>query len=362
MTLSIVSFTEQGKELSKRVAEALGEAPQMELEARLYTKCKAGMGQTDVPYVAAGISDWAGEQMGEQNAILFIGACGIAVRAIAPFLKDKLQDVPVLVMDEKGCHIIPILSGHVGGANGLACKVGGAVGAEPVITTATDLNGRFAVDLFAKRNGLRITDRAGIARISAKVLAGQGITVSLEPGHEQGQGRLPEGLTEVPYPPEGYADLVVSAQERPFEAALVLKPREYIVGMGCRRGKGLEELEAFVEENIRKANILPEEIYALASIVQKKEEPGLVALSRAWRVPFLTYRAEELREVEGAFQGSPFVAETVGVDNVCERAALRACGAGGRLVYGKHARDGMTIAVAKRNWSVNFYGESYVSE
>ena len=97
-----------------------------------------------------------------------------------------------------------------------------------------------------------------------------------------------------------------------------------------------------------------EQIYAVASIDHKKEEEGLLALTREERIPFLTYSSEELLKVPGDFQESEFVKETVGVSNVCERAALLACGEGGSLVYGKHAEDGMTIAIARRKWSVSF--------
>ena len=126
--------------------------------------------------VQESVSVWAGEQMAAHHALVFVGACGIAVRAIAPWITDKLHDSPVLVIDEQGQYVIPLLSGHVGGANELAVRLAGELGAVPVITTATDLHGSFAVDLFAKRNDLWIHNREGIARVSAKILAGEKIT------------------------------------------------------------------------------------------------------------------------------------------------------------------------------------------
>lgn len=112
--------------------------------------------------VQESVSVWAGEQMAAHHALVFVGACGIAVRAIAPWITDKLHDSPVLVMDEQGQYVIPLLSGHVGGANELAVRLAEELGAVPVITTATDLHGSFAVDLFAKRNDLWIHNRRGL--------------------------------------------------------------------------------------------------------------------------------------------------------------------------------------------------------
>lgn len=118
--------------------------------------------------VQESVSVWAGEQMAAHHALVFVGACGIAVRAIAPWITDKLHDSPVLVMDEQGQYVIPLLSGHVGGANELAVRLAGELGAVPVITTATDLHGSFAVDLFAKRNDLWIHNREGLPECRQK--------------------------------------------------------------------------------------------------------------------------------------------------------------------------------------------------
>ncbi len=373
-SMSVISFTESGARLSEKLAELWGsrekEAPgDIEIgEIELYTKCNAPKGrgaETEPGQGAAGaaraveesVGEWAGEQMRAGKILLFIGACGIAVRAVAPHLSDKLRDSPVLVADEKGNYVIPILSGHFGGANEIAVRIATMLGAVPVITTATDLNQKFAVDLFARRNGLFVVNREGIAKVSAKVLAGQEITMSVETGHFRGEGRLPSGVRMVPYPPGGPVDVLVTGEEKEPDAVLLLRPREYALGIGCRKGKEADKIEVFILQGAKEAGISPERFFAAASIDLKREEPGILQWSRRHRVPFLTYTAEELRETEGEFHGSAFVLRAAGVDNVCERAALRACGPGGRIVYGKHAADGMTIAVAEREWSAGFNEE-----
>lgn len=161
MVIRVCAFTKQGRQTTEKLIEKM---PFLHLKWR-----------EDEP-----LQEWTGEAFADHQPILFVGACGIAVRAIAPFVQDKLTDSPVLVMDEKGKHIIPLLSGHIGGANELACRLAEATGAEPVLTTATDVNHIFAVDVFAKKNGLRIENRDGIRYISDKLLRGQQVSVQLD--------------------------------------------------------------------------------------------------------------------------------------------------------------------------------------
>lgn len=387
MRISIISFTGQGMQLSQKIAGLLAQDADGGLTACFYTKCKACVEEGDnsgVMPVETSVGEWAKGQMQERNALLFIGACGIAVRAIAPCLTDKLHDPPVLVMDEKGNYIIPILSGHMGGANRIAAYLAGKTGAVPVVTTATDLNRAFAVDIFARENGCSIAEKSGIVKVSSKVLAGKPLTMSIEPGHSffgEGKARelsaVPEGIELVPYPPASGADIVVTSEKGEFHASVLLHPREYVIGMGCRKGKSIEELNGLVQRKLRELGISAAQVLALASVSQKSGEPGLVGWCQKEGVLFLTYTAEELQQVQGTFQESPFVLSQVGVGNVCERAALKACGelwapgagrrkgtvcgAGGSgkkgtLVLPKHAEDGMTIAIAKREWRVCFYG------
>lgn len=394
MRLSIISFTNNGIQLSRMVAEKLREC---EIEPFLFTKyscfSEAANEKKDadsardtlqteaqVQPVTESLTEWTMLQMQEKNALLFIGACGIAVRAIAPCLVNKLEDSPVLVLDEMGAHIIPVLAGHVGGGNELALLLAKKIGAEPVITTATDLHRKFAVDLFAKKNHLHIENKDGIAKVSAKVLAGKEITMSIEEGHFIHKEKIPEGIRLMPWPPAEGVDILITSKRKKAalnenkRASIVLHPKEYVIGMGCKKGKEADKIEALIKKTLKETGIEKEQVYALASIDVKSKEEGLLAWSRKERIPFLTFSAEELGQVEGSFTGSDFVKEQVGVDNVCERAALAACGAWCEkagleacglqnkeaakiqpaLVYKKHAEDGMTIAVAKREWSVAF--------
>lgn len=348
MKLSVISFTGNGKQLSERIAKLL----EKKLEIELYTKCEACINDNpspDILFVKTSVSEWAKERMLERKALLFIGACGIAVRAAARHLTDKLHDVPVLVMDEKGKYVIPILSGHMGGANDLAAYIAGKTGAEPVITTATDMNHKFAVDLFAKRNNLSIENKDGIAKVSSKVLAGKEIMMSIEEGLEITCGEA--GVRVVPYPPAGFVDVVVTSENDVFDTSILLKPREYVIGIGCKKGKTVDEIDQFISRTIKETGISIRQIFALSSVSQKRDEQGIIAWCGKEGIPFFTYTAEELQEVNGSFTKSAFVKEQVGVDNVCERAAVKACGKNGKLLVPKIAENGMTIAIAVRQSS-----------
>lgn len=380
MKLAIISFTENGIKLSKTVAKSLSGR-----KVTLYTKCSRYTAEDlKVQRVKESLQVWTAQRMAEGDALLFIGACGVAVRAIAPNLTDKLHDVPVLVMDEEGQYVIPILSGHVGGANELAREFADLMDARPVITTATDVQKKFAVDLFAKRNHLEIMNKDGIAKVSTRALAGEQLTIAVRVQniefchpkfcevreedfteaenqllreasmHKQDQEAcgVEPPLRLVPYVKDQPVDIVVSEMQDNKNALIWLRPRRYVVGMGCRKNKDTEELLAFYQETLEQAMVEPGEVYALASIDKKKDEPGLLAISERMRIPFFTYTAEELNRVGACVHSSEFVKAQVGVGNVCERAAFAGCGVSGWLIYEKHAFDGMTIAIAERNWSV----------
>lgn len=347
MKIAIISFTAKGATLAQTLQKCLGE-----VETAVYSKHKALPDDFEGMYVENSLSEWAGERFQEHGALLFIGACGIAVRAIAPYVKDKLEDSPVLVMDEASRFVIPVLSGHFGGANELAAKIAEKTGAVPVITTATDVNRLFAVDVFARKNRLAICNRSGIEKVSSLILSGQPVTMAVAGACT---GNWPQELTPVPYPVSGRVSVMVSPFSADTEKAeLQLCPMAYVLGIGCRRGKSFEEIEEAAERQLKKSGIRWEALAAVASVDRKKHEPGLLDFAAKHRLPFLTFSADELKTIEGIFSSSAFVEKQVGVDNVCERAAMAACGENGTLIAEKYAENGITVAIAEKKWSVTF--------
>ena len=149
MNISIICFSMTGLETGEKLQKAL------KTEGEQVTLAKKSRYLPDS--VSISTSQWAGEQFRTgKDGVIFIGACGIAVRSIAPYIAGKKTDPAVLVIDECGQFVISLLSGHLGGANELAARCAGYLHATPVVTTATDLHSRFAVDVFAKKNGCAI--------------------------------------------------------------------------------------------------------------------------------------------------------------------------------------------------------------
>lgn len=286
------------------------------------------------------ISEWIKDCFNQRMPIVFIGAAGIAVRIISPFVTNKLTDVPVIVIDELGQNVIPILSGHYGGANEIAKYLAKQIGANPVITTATDINQVFAIDTFARENGLKIASKDGIKAISSKALKGETIKVRFDVDVES-KGTLPKvvELTD-----SKACDVVVSDKA---QNVFTLIPKKYVLGMGCKKDKSFKELLTFITKEYS-IEFLRENLYAIATVDLKADEPGLIQLAQYLGAKFITFSSDELSKVNGDFAESEFVKETVGVSNVCERAAVLGAGHINReLELEKIAENGMTMATAK---------------
>ena len=291
------------------------------------------------------------------DAIIFVGATGIAVRAIAPFICGKAVDPAVLVIDEAGRYVISLLSGHLGGANALARTAASLIEAEPIITTATDAESAFAVDTFAKENGFLLTDLRKAKEVSAKVLRGEKLRIYSDIPMERLVQRPARHEAElVPAQDIDRADIVISyrthilkpAEKSSQAIGLRLIAKRVHVGLGARKGVTQAEVAAAVATCLEDAGIDPRAVVALASIDLKKQEAGILAYSYESGVPFVTYTAEELRTVEGAFAGSSFVQSVTGVANVCERAAAYAAGRSGHaeVLVHKTIHGNVTTAVA----------------
>ena len=337
----MMACTERGIDMMRQAGEALSDRlPDTEIIRT--GRCAHVAGYEDRPSLSAVTEKW----FHETDALIFIAAAGIAVRCIAPFVKDKFRDPAVLVLDENGKYVISLLSGHAGGANRLSRMLADALGAEPVITTATDGRGLFAVDSFAAERGLQISDRAIAKKVSARILAGE--TLKLYADHSPAVRDYGKGISRTKK--RDNADIIISVRREPGdrEDALYLIPPAVAIGIGCRKGISEEAVAEAVDETLRKAGVFRQAVLGIASIDRKKDEPGLLDFGRNRQLPVTFYTAEELRAIPGTFTGSAFVQDITGVDCVCERSAMRLAMDSGTavLLEKKQRRNGVTTALA----------------
>lgn len=333
----IFAFTERGKATALRIAEAL------EGDILLRTPKKLEDGRFAA--YSGGLSEYAGSVF-DRDALVFVGACGIAIRAIAPHVASKLSDPAVLCVDEAGQFVISLLSGHIGGANRLANRLAGALGATPVVTTATDVNGKFSVDAWAAERNMAISSMALAKRVSAEILTHP---VPFCADVPVDGASLPDGLA---WGESGELGICVSVRDwHPFENTLLLVPKALRLGIGCRRGTPAEAIDLAVGKVFKAHGLRLEAVAEAASIDVKSDEAGLLACCERHGWPVSFYSAERLNAVPGTFKKSEFVRNTVGVDNVCERAAAAS---GGRIIVPKTAENGVTVAVAELEWGIDF--------
>ncbi len=351
MKAAVISFTKRGSELNKIICGGLkgrGGAVQG------YASGKYADGKDLQAFCNLG--GLMGELFGTSDAILVIGACGIAVRAIAPYLKGKSEDPAVAVAGEDGKYVISLLSGHLGGANDFSRQVAALIGAEPVITTATDVNHKFAVDDWAVKHDLILADISMIKEISGAVLNGEKV------------GFYSSYPVEGNLPPELSGDIQDAGicispdiALKPFARTLNLMPRNIVLGIGCKKDVAGEVIINAVTDTLRRFKLDKRRICRICSVDIKAGEKGILKLAEVLKAEYLTFTAEELKQVPGDFNGSEFVKKTVGVDNVCERSAMLGSGCGRKLIP-KTALEGVTLSACEMDYAVSFHAaEGYLS-
>ncbi|MEN3585056.1 precorrin-3B C(17)-methyltransferase [Streptomyces sp. ZYX-F-203] len=264
-------------------------------------------------------------------------ATGAVVRMVAPLLSDKRSDPGVVCVDEAGRFAVSLLGGHGGGANALAGEVGAVLGAEPVITTATDAAGLPGLDTL----GLPV--EGDLAAVSRALLDGEPVALAVD---------TPWPLPPLPVAEAGeYTIRSTDRLVRPTAREVVLRPPSLVVGVGASRGVSEDEVTALVEAALREAGLAAASVAALATVDAKADEAGIVAAAERMGVPLVAHPAETLARVAVPNPSrAPLAA--VGTPSVAEAAALVD---GGELLVPKRRSvraDGSparaTCAVARR--------------
>lgn len=365
---ALYAFTPQGVDLALRLQAPFG--------AQLYLPDSLRLETPGLPSGTIGydkLSLLMPETFSRHSCHIFIGAAGIAVRAVAPHIKGKETDPAVLVLDQAGRYVVSLLSGHLGGANAAAYRVAAVTGATPVITTATDIAGLPAIDLLAKEQGLAIGSLDAAKQVSAALLAGERVLL-YDPGnllkirgsgHEalftriasfslmqpQAEPAAPSGTPPRQTPPTVIVtERIPPASEPMPERCLLLHPPVLCAGVGCRRGAPSSDIVDAVQTCFARHGLALPALLHLASIDAKTDEPGLAEAAARLGVPLRFYNARELSAFP-VTSPSPKAREQFGVDGVCEPAALAAAGSRmseGVLVAPKTVLNGVTVAVAMR--------------
>jgi cobalt-precorrin 5A hydrolase len=331
MKIALFAFTGPGRALKQRLAVLLVRRGYCLLEE------------------AGTLAEQAAAAFRGGAALIFIGACGIAVRTVAPLLQSKDRDPAVVVIDEGASWVISLASGHLGGANALTREIAALLHSSPVITTATDINRVFAVDMWARDNGLVISSLEKAKRVSAGLLAGEEIFLKSD---YPVTGPIPEGIKQTALDFDAPFGIAVSIY-RTHESWLRLVPLCLYLGIGCRKGIPAEEIQNAVEAALDLKKIDLGSVAGVGTITAKKDEAGLCSLCDKKGWPLFVYSPEELRDLPGQFTASDFVRSVTGVDNVCERAAFLASGRG-KPVFKKFSHPGVTIAAAEGRVSLVF--------
>ena len=338
MNIALFAYSRQGCVTARRVLACFPEDSVQPYTMERFEE--PGFGSIQRP-----ARDFYGPLFQANQALIFISSVGLAVREIAPHLRSKATDPAVIVLDELGQFVIPVLSGHIGGANDMAKKIAESLGSAPVITTATDINGRFSVDAWATKQGCALSSLSAAKAVSAAVLEGDVPLCS--------QFYLPVPLPEGTFAGEsGPLGVFIGWRTKAhFARTLRLIPRVLRVGVGCRRGISAEAVVRAVQTVFAENGLDTAAICGVCSIDLKQDEAGLLAACEKNNWPVHFYTAQQLRDVAGDFTPSDFVRSVTGVDNVCERAALLDAE---KLIVQKTARDGVTVAVAAEHWEVRF--------
>ena len=338
MNITVFSFTKNGKDINIRLMDILKNNNISSYTMQKYLTDSRMKVFTDLKETV--------KEHFNDDAIIFVGATGIAIRSIAPYVKDKFSDPAVLVIDELGRYVISLLSGHMGGANALAEYIGGALGATPIITTATDINGAFAVDVFAKKHNLIISSRKLAKDVSAALLDKKAVDIDSDI-----DGINVKDIKKKLNPLNEDCELRIRITDRVYdENVLALIPKDIYLGVGCKKNTDSRKMWDFVNEVLKEEGIDIRAVKAVGSIDIKKDENAIKELADRLSVPFNTFSKDELNGVEGEFNESEFVKQTVGVGNVCERSVLIQCN---NLIMGKTAKDGITLAIGRGLYGIS---------
>lgn len=351
---AIITVTKNGTELGQRLAGLLP-------ESYLFIPAKFATGQgKDWHAFQGSVRQVAGEVLGRYENVVLITAVGIAVRLVSPELKSKHQDPAVVVVDEKGQFVVSLLSGHIGGANELTRKIASLIGAQPVITTASEIDGTIAVDLLGREFGWTLENKDNVTRVSAALINSEEVGIYQDAGEKTWQPRdkpLQDNIlifTSLASLLESTCSAALIITDRLLgkeystllERAVVYRPKSLVVGIGCNQGVSCSQIEEAVKRVFLEQGLSIASIRNLATIELKSREQGLLEFARVHAIPIDFFTKEALNQLSYPSSPSNVTFRHVGVHAVCEPAVLLSS-KNDFLVVPKTKLGDITIAVAR---------------
>ena len=347
--IAIIAVTEKGKNTAEKIA--------LELE------------NVDVFFQKRGIKDLTGELFNKYECIIFVSACGIAVRCISPFLKSKFEDPAVLVVDDNGNNVISLLSGHIGGANEITLKIADVLNANPVITTSTDTNKKGALDVIVSKIGGYVENLRETAKlVNSYLVDDKRVGIYFDSDYESEKDSLNlsgfelidekteideiaklDALVSVTDKLRCWVDEIIynikkDNEEKEDLIYIKLVPRRIALGMGCRKNteteKMIEEFSIFSALN----NIHPAAIVNTGSLIIKKDEKCMIDLSKAICAEFNLFDVDEICTCDYMFDKSEFVKKNTGVYSVAQPSAYLLSG---NVISEKYKNNGTTFAFGR---------------
>lgn len=347
--IAIIAVTENGKNTAEKIAS--------ELE------------NVDVFFQKRGIKELTGELFNKYECIIFVSACGIAVRCISPFLKSKSEDPAVLVVDDNGNNVISLLSGHIGGANEITLKIADVLNANPVITTSTDTNKKGALDVIVSKIGGYVENlRESAKLVNSYLVDDKRVGIYFDSDYESEKDSLNlsgfelidekteidaiaklDALVSVTDKLRCWVDEIIynikkDNEEKEDLIYIKLVPRRIALGMGCRKNteteKMIEEFSTFSALN----NIHPAAIVKTGSLIIKKDEKCMIDLSKALCAEFNLFDVDEICTCDYMFDKSEFVKKNTGVYSVAQPSAYLLSG---NVISDKYKNNGTTFAFGR---------------
>lgn len=368
MKIAVVGITEKGVLLGEKIASLLNEEGH---ETVLFCPLEHVYQTPKVKHkhINTTLKNTFSVLFSEYEGIVGVMSLGIIVRLISPLLESKFVDPAVVVVDELGQNVISTLSGHWGGANELTGRIADLLGANPVITTATDVNGLPAIDVVARKNGL-IPEPVELVKIfNSKILNGKPVHIyteipleispneifivhEIKGAEDHGDFVLKDFVCKI-----GQNERIVAVTNRIVENAegkiLFLRPRNVFAGIGCRKGVPVNAIKKAIFDACQGSGVSIKSLKSISSIELKKEEAGLLEAGKEMNLPVNFFNKDEINRMivknSEILSYSKNVEDRIGVGGVCEPVALLSAGEKAKLMLPKTIYGKVTVALAVGN-------------